>query len=399
MPIQRLKQVAHQARGLADRVVSLKLEHTQLFMSSLAGLLEMYFPDGRLDPEIRRLVTDADQLGELLAVSRQLVQKTRSMQADDGPAVQRMLVQVATAIESAAGVGESDEPAPENERLIFVSFSREDEDLAAAFDKILSVAGVKTFKTSAPESGLPGGEAWFENIMKMLRTANGLVYVATPTSIKEHWRTFEVAAVFSRRNPALTILAQGLGHDDAPSPLKNIQNVTVDEPEELIKARIAFAVGRTQSDLWKEPVLEQLAAFLQLARKRSAKKEASNQAQQERKPVLPILDEAASTVEACELDWNAERSANPKTFDLAKTVMGRARGVIAPLYSALKKHGVQQGVLNILDFARKDAAKLEHYDPSIIGGLSRAAFWDTGADVLRRIQQVLSMEEVRRLRE
>src|SRR5260370_37006349 len=158
MPIQRLKQVAHQARGLADRVVSLKLEHPQLFMSSLAGLLEMYFPDGRLDPEIRRLVTDADQLGELLAVSRQLVQKTRSMQADDGPAVQRMLVQVATAIESAAGGGESDEPAPENERLIFVSFSREDEDLAAAFADILSLARVTTAKSPPRVRGWAGRE-------------------------------------------------------------------------------------------------------------------------------------------------------------------------------------------------------------------------------------------------
>src|SRR5260370_42569499 len=112
------------------------------------------------------------------------------MQADDGTAVQRKLVQVATAIESAAGVGESDEPAPENERLIFVSFSREDEDLAAAFDKILSVAGVNTFNTSAPDSGLPVGDAWFENIMKMRRTANRLFYVATPTRSNEHWRAF-----------------------------------------------------------------------------------------------------------------------------------------------------------------------------------------------------------------
>lgn len=114
---------------------------------------------------------------------------------------------------------------------------------------------------------------------------------------------------------------------------------------------------------------------------------------------LRVAMEAASTLAACELDWDAQRRSRTASLNLAKGVISRARAVIAPLHTALKDRGVQQGLLNVLELALDDAVRLEQQGPTNMIGFSQDAFWATGSEVIRRIQQVLAAEEVRKLKE
>jgi hypothetical protein len=115
MANERLKRIAEQARSLASRAAVLRDESARPLMQDLSGLMEMYFPKAELDPELKNQITDVAKLGALISNSRQLAQKSNSMQNNEGPKIQALLSEVATEIEAAAGAGGSTPAVPESD--------------------------------------------------------------------------------------------------------------------------------------------------------------------------------------------------------------------------------------------------------------------------------------------
>jgi hypothetical protein len=362
------------------------------FMTDLAG----WFKDVRTDGEGRiSSLTLTDWVYKFNATN--WVEKFRQQEATLVAAEGQ---EILTGPFAGMSLGRGQADAPDS--LIFVSHAG-DEELATALHKTLEAAALPTFKASAPENGLKGGKAWFEGIMAGLRASTGLVYVATPNSVTKHWPTFEVGVVFGRDCPSLTILCQGAGHGDAPEPLKNIQNVLASDSDETIKAKIAQVVGRTSQDLWSDPMAAKaLGAFLELARKKpevalNETKGPTPATSKDEKPVF--LRDAASTIAEIETTWTAMSKEAPPSMALSKGVLGSTRYLITALHAFLKSRGITPGILHVVEGALRDTVSLEGMSPTGPAiGFSWEVYWSTGFDVIRRVRDVLAMEDVGKLK-
>lgn len=160
----------------------------------------------------------------------------------------------------AAEPGAASRPAP----TIFISFSHNDEQLAALLTKAVEAAGLTPFLSSDGKRGLPGGEGWFAELIAKIRSSAGLIFLATPSSVNEDWPTFEVGGVYCAGHRALSVCV-GVTPADLPKPLQQIQAVSVGESDEKVMHRIADALGKPLEQFWKQS-WEEFRAFLEPAR-------------------------------------------------------------------------------------------------------------------------------------
>ncbi len=98
---ERLLNVSREARELADAPVSVA-KGLGPWMLSIQGLLELYAPDGQLEPWVKESVPSAQALGGLRSDSLWLRQKAGSMGGGEVGLVQQRLRSIADALEKAA---------------------------------------------------------------------------------------------------------------------------------------------------------------------------------------------------------------------------------------------------------------------------------------------------------
>lgn len=127
---------------------------------------------------------------------------------------------------------------------IFVSFSHADALIAESLVNWLSsLEDVEPFYSPHHALGISAGKPWFERIVEELRNSEGLIFLATPSSVAEPWPLFEVGAVFGRRFPTVSILV-GMPPKDLPGPMAPIQAVSATESTDIFQKRVlaAFAL-------------------------------------------------------------------------------------------------------------------------------------------------------------
>lgn len=149
---------------------------------------------------------------------------------------------------------------------VFISYSHADEALARSVcDAFASMPGVVPFFSSDLRFGIPGGSAWFAAILKTLRRVDGLVLVATPSSVIEPWPLFEVGAAIGRGKPAVSLMV-GMTPDQLPGPLGSLQAVSFQASEDILRQRFADAIGAQVADVWTPGTEVCLQRFLADAR-------------------------------------------------------------------------------------------------------------------------------------
>ena len=124
---------------------------------------------------------------------------------------------------------------------VFISYSRDDLEFADQLDAILRLAG---FETVLDRHGIQAGEAWEKRLGELLRSADTVVFVLSPSSVKSKtcgWELEEAARLGKR---ILPVACRPLGHEDSPPPLLAALNYIFFYPEPR-KSGTGFAPGLT----------------------------------------------------------------------------------------------------------------------------------------------------------
>jgi len=124
---------------------------------------------------------------------------------------------------------------------VFISYSRDDLEFADQLDAILRLAG---FETVLDRHGIQAGEAWEQRLGELIRGADTVVFVMSPSSVKSKtcgWELEEAARLGKR---ILPVACRPLGHDDSPPPMLAALNYIFFYPEPR-KSGTGFAPGLT----------------------------------------------------------------------------------------------------------------------------------------------------------
>jgi TIR domain len=99
---------------------------------------------------------------------------------------------------------------------VFISYSRADLAFADQLDATLKIGG---FDTTLDRHGIHGGEAWQAQLEKLIRDADTVVFVLTPTSAVSQMCHWEVAKAGELAKRIVPVLPGPLGNQPAPAEL------------------------------------------------------------------------------------------------------------------------------------------------------------------------------------
>lgn len=137
-------------------------------------------------------------------------------------------------------------------RLVFVSHSHADRNLAAALGSLVETVFsgvVKAFVSSdpGPTGGIMPGEQWFSQIEGNLRQAEAVWVLATPTSITRPWIYWEAGIGRAICSKGVVVLRAGLAPAQVPSPLNSFQSYDGLDRGEVAQlvSKVANQIGMT----------------------------------------------------------------------------------------------------------------------------------------------------------
>jgi hypothetical protein len=130
--------------------------------------------------------------------------------------------------------------------VLFISHATFDAEFANAvrreIEKVFA-GGVDVFCTSSP-GAISVGEDWLADIEKRLESAQAVVAIVTPVSIKRPWLWFEIGATWSkgRRGECkiYPLCAPQMDERDIPSPLDRLQMLSLSRTGDLKRFFIAL---------------------------------------------------------------------------------------------------------------------------------------------------------------
>ena len=119
---------------------------------------------------------------------------------------------------------------------LFLSHAAVDKDLAQFLEQALKAAipEVAVFRTTRLDS-IPAGKAWLEVIHQRLRTADLILVLLTPSSVRRPWISFETGAAWMR-DVVLVPGVAGMAKTEVPEPLRSLQLRSLDDVEEAAEA-------------------------------------------------------------------------------------------------------------------------------------------------------------------
>ena len=132
-------------------------------------------------------------------------------------------------------------PGKDDRLEVFISYSRDDLEFADQLDAILRLAG---FETVLDRHGIQAGEPWEQRLSELIRGADTVVFVLSPSSVKSKtcgWELEEAARLGKR---VLPVACRPLGPDDSPPPLLAALNYIFFYPEPR-KSGTGFSSGLT----------------------------------------------------------------------------------------------------------------------------------------------------------
>ena len=132
------------------------------------------------------------------------------------------------------------EAAKQGDRLnVFISYSRDDLDFADQLDAALKLTG---FDTSIDHT-IPGGDEWEKRLVTLIRDADTIVFVLSPSSARSKWCDWEVQRAVERGKRILPVLCRSLEGVDPPPQLGRPPIYLLLRGEEKSKFGIRYGVG------------------------------------------------------------------------------------------------------------------------------------------------------------
>ena len=124
---------------------------------------------------------------------------------------------------------------------VFISYSRDDLEFADRLDAILRLAG---FETVLDRDGIQAGEPWEKRLGELIRGADTVVFVLSPSSLKSKTCGWELEEASRLGKRILPVACRPLGQDDSPPPRLAALNYIFFYPEPR-KSGTGFASGLT----------------------------------------------------------------------------------------------------------------------------------------------------------
>ena len=120
------------------------------------------------------------------------------------------------------GPGDSTQPRRRQVLRVFISYSRDDLDFAQQLIAALEIAG---FDISIDLQGITGGEDFQRRLGVLIREADTIVFVLSPSSATSEMCTWEVDEAVRLGKRIIPVLCRPLEGNDPPSRLKNLDYV------------------------------------------------------------------------------------------------------------------------------------------------------------------------------
>ena len=99
---------------------------------------------------------------------------------------------------------------------VFISYSRDDLDFSDQLDAVLKLHG---FATTLDRHGISGGEDWKTRLGLLIRDADTVVFVLSPSSARSETCKWEVAEATRLGKRIIPVLCLPLGEHEAPPEL------------------------------------------------------------------------------------------------------------------------------------------------------------------------------------
>ena len=121
-------------------------------------------------------------------------------------------------------------------RLLYLIHGAHDHTLAAFLkDEIeAQIPGWRVFVASKAGE-IPTGADWLNEIHDHLRIAASYLMLLTPTSIRRYWIWYEAGAAWRSSDERLPVVAAGLSRDEIDFPLRAVQTLVLDEPDDAMQ--------------------------------------------------------------------------------------------------------------------------------------------------------------------
>jgi nucleoside 2-deoxyribosyltransferase len=104
---------------------------------------------------------------------------------------------------------------------VFISYSRNDKELADKIRRALADAGVAT---SMADDTVPPGARWRETLVKKLDKADAVVAVVSKSTVESSWTMTELGIAWGANKKIIGVLAPGEPPDELGiSPLKDVK--------------------------------------------------------------------------------------------------------------------------------------------------------------------------------
>jgi hypothetical protein len=108
---------------------------------------------------------------------------------------------------------------------VFISYSRDDKELADKIRCALADAGVAT---SMADDTVPPGARWRQTLVKKLNKAGAVVAVVSKSTVESSWTMTELGIAWGANKKIIGVLAPGEPPDELEiSPLKDVKLLRV----------------------------------------------------------------------------------------------------------------------------------------------------------------------------
>src|SRR5271165_923524 len=113
-----------------------------------------------------------------------------------------------------------------NKLNVFISYSRDDLGFSDQLDMALGLTG---FDTTIDRHGISGGEDWKSRLGNLLRDADTVVFVLSPSSARSEICAWEVGEAIRLGKRILPVLCRPLDGAGPPAQLADLNYICFDE--------------------------------------------------------------------------------------------------------------------------------------------------------------------------
>jgi hypothetical protein len=143
---------------------------------------------------------------------------------------------------------------------VFISYSRNDRRrnrrAVAELARALDAAGIEVWR----DVELYGGQSWWDEILRQLRSAEAVVAVISPTSAESPACRSEVAYANAVHRTVIPVQVDDLGPEDATGTLPTVQWIDYRKRSQGALLSLVKAVNRADPDPLPDPLPDPPAA-------------------------------------------------------------------------------------------------------------------------------------------